>query len=129
MPIRYPRPPRRMQRPGKAAARAGGHPAAGTCPSGLAGSAGALAATGDPANVTSMTPLPDRAALQARLHRDGFAFVTADTMRQLLPLQDMEDMEDWSPFAASWNDLAPDAYLAALGRHRRRRHAVFAADA
>lgn len=69
-----------------------------------------------------MTPHPDRAALQARLHRDGFAFVIADTMRQLLSMQ---DMDDWGPFAASWNDLAPDTYLAALGRHRRRRHATF----
>jgi hypothetical protein len=85
-----------------------------------------LAADGDPANVVAMTPHPDRAALQARLHRDGFAFATADTMRQWLSTQ---DMDDWSAFAASWNDLAPDAYLAALGRHRRRRHAVFAADA
>lgn len=69
-----------------------------------------------------MTPRPDRAALRAHLHRDGFAFVTADTMRQLLSMQ---DMGDWAAFVASWNDLAPDTYLAALGRHRRRRHATF----
>src|SRR6185437_8355479 len=90
------------------------------------GAGRALAVDRDPANVAAMTPHPDRAALQASLHRDGFAFVTADTMRQLLPMQ---DMDDWGRFAASWNDLAPDTYLAALGRHRRRRHAVFAADA
>jgi len=97
-------------------------PGAGHLSDGQAGLAGALADAGDPANVTSMTPLPDRAALQARLHRDGFAFVTADTMRQLLPLQ---EMGDWAAFAASWNDLAPDTYLAALGRRRYRRHATF----
>src|SRR3546814_5483602 len=56
----------------------------------------------------------------ARLHRDGFAFVTAEHMRQLLP---MPEMDDWPAFRASWNDLAPDAYLAAVGRHRSRRHA------
>lgn len=69
-----------------------------------------------------MTPHLDRAAVQAQLHRDGFAFVTADNMRPLLGTQ---DMDDWDAFAASWNDLAPDTYLAALGRHRRRRHATF----
>src|SRR5574337_1260096 len=69
-----------------------------------------------------MTPQPDRAALQARLHRDGFAFVNADNMRQLLSMQ---ETEDWTAFAASWDDLAPDTYLAALGRQRRRRYATF----
>ncbi|TAL87993.1 MAG: hypothetical protein EPN69_07375 [Rhodanobacter sp.] len=69
-----------------------------------------------------MTPHLNRAALQRRLHRDGFAFVSADNMRHLLPMQ---DMNDWAAFSASWDDLAPDTYLAALGRHRRRRHATF----
>jgi hypothetical protein len=73
-----------------------------------------------------MTPHPDTTALHTRLQRDGFAFVTADIMRGLLPAQ---SLSDWPAFAASWNDLAPDGYLAASGRHRRRRHATFAADA
>ncbi|HZY33407.1 MAG TPA: 2OG-Fe dioxygenase family protein [Rhodanobacter sp.] len=73
-----------------------------------------------------MTPHPDTSALHDRLQRDGFAFVTADIMRDLLPAQ---ALSDWSAFAASWNDLAPDSYLAASGRHRRRRHATFSADA
>ncbi len=72
-----------------------------------------------------MTPQSDTSALRARLHRDGFAFVTADNMRQQLPMQ---DMDDWDTFVASWGDLAPDTYLAALGRHRRRRHATFSID-
>ena len=73
-----------------------------------------------------MTPHPDTSALHARLQRDGFAFVTADAMRDLLQAQ---ALTDWPAFAASWNDLAPDTYLAASGRHRRRRHATFSADA
>ncbi len=73
-----------------------------------------------------MTLPLDRPALQARLHRDGFAFVTAEHMRQLLPIA---GMDDWQAFRASWNDLAPDTYLAAVGRHRSRRHAVFAIGA
>jgi len=36
-------------------------------------------------------------------------------------------LSDWSQFAASWNALEPDAYLAHVGLHRRRRHAVFSA--
>ena len=60
--------------------------------------------------------------LSAKLQRDGFAFVTAEHMRELLQV---DGMGDWAAFAASWNDLAPDTYLAAVGRHRRRRHATF----
>jgi len=47
-------------------------------------------------------------------------------MRDLLQAQ---ALSDWPAFAASWNDLGPDTYLAARGRQRRRRHAVYAADA
>lgn len=73
-----------------------------------------------------MTDHLDTSVLPARLQRDGFAFVTADIMASLL---DAPALNDWPAFAASWNDLAPDAYLATSGRHRRRRHATFAADA
>lgn len=69
------------------------------------------------------TALP---ALHDQLRRDGFAFAAADTMRELL---DAASLADWPGFAASWDALAPDTYLATLGRHRRRRHAVFGADA
>ncbi|WEN14890.1 2OG-Fe dioxygenase family protein [Rhodanobacter sp. AS-Z3] len=72
-----------------------------------------------------MTPHPDTSALHTRLQRDGFAFATAETMRSLLPV---EALTDWPAFVASWNDLAPDSYLAASGRHRRRRHATFSAE-
>ena len=64
--------------------------------------------------------------LHAALQRDGFAFVTADAMCDLL---DAATLADWPAFAASWNTLGDDGYLAARGRHRRRRHAVFAATA
>jgi len=71
-----------------------------------------------------MNPPPDLPALHANLRDEGFAFVMAPVMRALLH---GEALADWDAFAASWNDLAPDTYLAASGRHRRRRHAVFAA--
>lgn len=64
--------------------------------------------------------------LRVALRRDGFAFATADAMRGLL---DAATLADWPAFAVSWNALGDDAYLAARGRHRRRRHAVFAATA
>jgi hypothetical protein len=32
---------------------------------------------------------------------------------------------DWLAFAASWDDLGPDLYMADGGRYRRRRHATF----
>lgn len=36
-------------------------------------------------------------------------------------------LDDWADFAASWNSLGPDTYLASRGRQRRRRHAVYSA--
>lgn len=71
-------------------------------------------------NSSTETPI-----LSAKLLRDGFAFVTAEHMRELLQVQ---AMSDWSAFAASWNDLAPDTYLAETGRQRRRRHATFSIE-
>lgn len=73
-----------------------------------------------------MPPVPDFSALGARLQRDGFAFLTARVMGDLLEAP--AALADWAAFADSWNDLAPDTYLAAQGRHRRRRHATFAVD-
>lgn len=69
--------------------------------------------------MNSHTDLP---ALHSVLRSDGYAFVTADAMRTLL---DAPELNDWPAFAASWNDLENDTYLAARGRHRRRRHATF----
>ena len=63
--------------------------------------------------------------LKELLERDGFAFVQDVAMRPLL--EQSGSLEDWPAFAASWNDLAVDRYLEAVGRHRRRRHAVFSA--
>lgn len=65
------------------------------------------------------------AKVGADLVRDGFAHVDDTGMRALVMAYGT--LEDWSAFADSWNRLRPDTYLAALGRHRRRRHAVFEA--
>lgn len=55
----------------------------------------------------------------------GFAFVRADTMRAALERHG--PLTDWDRFAASWNDLGQDTYMADGGRYRKRRHAVFRA--
>jgi hypothetical protein len=68
-------------------------------------------------------------SLRELLRRDGFAFATHLAMEHLLDDGSGQAMADWAAFAGSWNDLGPDDYLAAKGRHRRRRHAVFAAGA
>ena len=51
-------------------------------------------------------------------------FVRAPEMRALL--EQAGPLTDWPEFAASWDDLGPDTYMADGGRYRKRRHAVFA---
>jgi hypothetical protein len=64
-------------------------------------------------------------ALQASLARDGFAFVRSAVMRDILAQSG--SLPDWDEFAASWDALELDTYMADRGRYRRRRHAVCAA--
>jgi hypothetical protein len=64
-------------------------------------------------------------ALLDAVRRDGFCFVAAPVMRALLESE--IPLDDWSSFAASWDTLGEDPYLASVGRMRRRRHAVFTA--
>ena len=65
-------------------------------------------------------PLAEAAAALAG---EGFAFVRAPQMRAaLLPA----GLADWDGFAASWDDLGLDRYMADGGRYRRRRFATFA---
>ena len=65
--------------------------------------------------------------LARRVSEAGFAFVQAPAMQALLARQG--SLADWPAFAASWNDLALDTYMADGGRYRRRRHAVFRVEA
>jgi hypothetical protein len=68
---------------------------------------------------------PSLARLQASLTRDGFAFMQAAAMRAVLA--QAGSLADWDKFAASWDDLEIDTYMADRGRYRKRRHAVYAA--
>lgn len=56
------------------------------------------------------------------LAKSGFLFLNADRSR---PLLEKEGLSDWSGFAASWNRLGLDRYMADGGRYRRRRYAAF----
>jgi hypothetical protein len=62
--------------------------------------------------------------LTDRIRTDGYKFVRATDMQGLL--EQAGPLTDWDAFAASWNDLGPDTYMADGGRYRKRRHAVFA---
>jgi hypothetical protein len=64
--------------------------------------------------------------LHDQVRDEGFAFVHGDTLRELVSR--VAGLGDWNAFAASWNALEPDTYLAATGRFRRRRHATYGAD-
>lgn len=66
----------------------------------------------------SMTPFIEP------LRERGFLFAPAEVMR---PLLIERGMEEWDRFAASWDDLGLDTYMADGGRYRKRRHAVFRA--
>lgn len=65
------------------------------------------------------TAIPD---LRRTLDAQGFAHVEAPAMRALLGA---EAWAEWPAFAATWEDLGPDLYMADGGRYRRRRHAAF----
>jgi len=66
-------------------------------------------------------------ALRQLLQASGFAFVRRQDMRAAL--ESCGPLSDWPAFAASWDHLEIDPYLAGHGRYRRRRYGVFAIDA
>ncbi|HTV44945.1 MAG TPA: 2OG-Fe dioxygenase family protein [Stellaceae bacterium] len=63
--------------------------------------------------------------LTGTIKADGFAFVRAPEMKTLLGA---DELRDWDAFAASWNDLGVDTYMADGGRYRRRRFAALRAS-
>lgn len=67
--------------------------------------------------------MSDSDQLTETLAGAGYAFVHADEMRTAL--QRAGSLEDWAAFAASWDDLGLDTYMADGGRYRKRRFAVF----
>ena len=62
------------------------------------------------------------------LREQGFAFVSGARVRGLLEAAGGANvLAGWAEFAASWEDMPRDGYMADGGRYRRRRHGVFAA--
>ena len=74
-----------------------------------------------------MTDRPALLELSETLRREGFAFVPGAALHAAL--EACGPLADWDAFAASWDDLGLDTYMADGGRYRKRRHGVFAADA
>ena len=64
--------------------------------------------------------------MEHELSQCGFAFVHAAMMRE--SLERFGRLSDWEAFAASWDDLELDEYLAEGQRCRRRRFAVYTID-
>lgn len=64
-----------------------------------------------------------REDLTEALLRQGFVFQGGRDIRAAM--EAVSALSDWAAFAASWDDLEPDPYLAQHGRFRRRRYAVF----
>src|SRR5437764_1014219 len=58
------------------------------------------------------------------IERQGFAFVQAPAMHGVF---ETAGLSDWDGFAASWDDLGVDAFMADGGRYRRRRFAALRA--
>lgn len=74
-------------------------------------------------DLTAQTPATDIALkLTEQLDHRGFAWLRAPNFRALLPDQ---TLQQWDSFAASWNDLGVDTYMADGGRYRRRRCSAF----
>lgn len=61
------------------------------------------------------------------LRQDGYLFVPGADARALA--ESHGSLADWDAFAASWNDLHLDRYMADGGRYRRRRYAVYSVAA
>jgi len=58
----------------------------------------------------------------------GYVPLDGDALRTRLdPAETALSGEAWAEFAASWDDLRPDTYMADGGRYRLRRHAIYTA--
>ena len=65
----------------------------------------------------------DILAIVEKIRSTGFCFAPADLFRAFLT---PSALAEWPSFAASWDDLGLDTYMADGGRYRRRRFAAFA---
>jgi hypothetical protein len=68
----------------------------------------------------------DESVIVEEVRSTGFSFTPAEQFRALLT---PAALAEWPSFAASWDDLGLDTYMADGGRYRRRRFAAFAVSA
>ncbi|MGH6846549.1 MAG: 2OG-Fe dioxygenase family protein [Methylocella sp.] len=68
----------------------------------------------------------DISVIAEEIRSAGFGFAPAEQFRALLT---PAALAEWPSFAASWEDLGIDTYMADGGRYRRRRFAAFAVSA
>jgi hypothetical protein len=71
-----------------------------------------------------MMRVPDET--RSKIQRDGFEFLPARTVEAWLGA---DALADRPAFAASWDDLGEDRFMADGGRYRRRRHAALSMEA
>lgn len=70
------------------------------------------------------------ADLAGAIRGDGHVFLPGAALRAGFdPAGQALSGAAWDAFAASWDDLRPDEYMADGGRYRLRRHAIFHAEA
>lgn len=70
---------------------------------------------------------PDAAqTLETAIARDGFVWISGKDMRGIF--EHHGTLQNWPAFAASWDRLVRDHYMADHGRYRRRRHATYLAS-
>ncbi|MGH6812180.1 MAG: 2OG-Fe dioxygenase family protein [Methylocella sp.] len=67
----------------------------------------------------------DISIIAEEIRSAGFGFAPAEQFRALLT---PAALAEWPSFAAAWEDLRVDTYMADGGRYRRRRFAAFAAS-
>lgn len=67
--------------------------------------------------------------LCTRVTQEGFCFTAGSVLRDWLTAEDAQALQDWQAFAASWDDMPLDEYMADGGRYRRRRYATLSATA
>lgn len=65
----------------------------------------------------------------SQLLTNDFACLDAASLEAALLRLDPAALADWGPFAASWERLELDTYMADGGRYRRRRYATFSTAA
>ena len=76
---------------------------------------------------SASTPADTAQVTLARLAQADFCFLPATATRAWLTMIAPAWAADWGPFAASWNALELDTWMADGGRYRRRRYATLSA--